>query len=103
MFRDKLKELTKGSEEGEGNNKKKIENLVFFVVLLIVTIVIINLIWNGNKQATKQENNTSSKQLAKLENNVAKATATRRNSRHRWEFSGAIRKYFNKNARCRGS
>ncbi len=65
MFRDKLKQLVKGnSEEGEGNNKKKIENLVFFVVLLIVTIVIINLIWNGNKQASKQENNTSSKQLA---------------------------------------
>ena len=65
MFRDKLKQLVKGnSEEGEGDNKKKIENLVFFVVLLIVTIVIINLIWNGNKQASKQENNTSSKQLA---------------------------------------
>ena len=65
MFRDKLKQLTQSSsEEGEGNNKKKIENLVFFVVLLIITIVIINLIWNGNKQVTKQENNTSSKQLA---------------------------------------
>jgi len=75
MFRDKLKELTKRSEEGEGNNKKKIENLVFFVVLLIVTIVIINLIWNGNKQATKQENNTTSKQLAKLENEPAKASS----------------------------
>ena len=65
MFRDKLKQLVKSnSEEGEGNNKKKIENLVFFVVLLIVTIVIINLIWTGNKQASKQENNTTSKQLA---------------------------------------
>ncbi len=65
MFRDKLKQLTQSStEEGEANNKKKIENLVFFVVLLIITIVIINLIWNGNKQVTKQENNTSSKQLA---------------------------------------
>lgn len=65
MFRDKLKQLFQNSqEEGEGNNKKKIENLVFFVVLLIITIVIINLIWNGNKQVTKQESNTSSKQLA---------------------------------------
>lgn len=73
MFRDKLKQLTKGnSEEGEGNNKKKIENLVFFVVLLIVTIVIINLIWNGNKQAEKQENNTTSKQLVTTSQNAIK-------------------------------
>lgn len=65
MFRDKLKQLTKGNaEESKGNNKKKIENLVFFVVLLIITIVVINLIWNGNKQVTKQDNNTTSKQLA---------------------------------------
>ncbi len=99
MFRDKLKELTKGKGEGDGNNKKKIENLVFFVVLLIVTIVIINLIWNGNKQATKQENTTSSKQLAKLENNTEKATSTRGSNRCRREFSRAIRKYPNKNAR----
>ena len=79
MFRDKLKQLTKGDlEEGNGNSKKKIENLVFFVVLLIITIVIINLVWNGNKQTnTKQESNTTSKQLAstnqmgtKVENKV---------------------------------
>lgn len=73
MFRDKLKQLTKGtSEEGEGNNKKKIENLVFFVVLLMITIVIINIIWNGNKQVTKQENNTAYKQLASNNQNVTK-------------------------------
>lgn len=73
MFRDKLKQLTKGkAEEGEGNNKKKIENLVFFVVLLIVTIVIINLIWNGNKQVNKQENNSAYKQLASSNQNATK-------------------------------
>lgn len=72
MFRDKLKQLTKGNlEEGGGNHKKKIENLVFFVVLLIITIVVINLIWNGNKQVTKQDNNTSSKQLASSDNLTA--------------------------------
>jgi len=63
MFRDKLnKFLIK--QEGEGNDKKKIENLVFFVVILIITIVIINIIWNGNKTTTKTENTTQSKQLA---------------------------------------
>lgn len=79
MFRDKLKQLMQGSsEEGEGNNKKKIENLVFFVVLLIITIVVINLIWNGNKQVTKQENNTSSKQLAnsKVDTNIDNSITT---------------------------
>ena len=75
MFRDKLKKLVQNNqEEGQENNKKKIENLVFFVVLLIITIVIINLIWNGNKQVTKQENNTTSKQLA--DTNVNRTTDT---------------------------
>lgn len=66
MFRDKLNMIIKnnGNENNEGNDKKKIENLVFFIILLIITIVIINIIWNGNKATTKQENNTSSKQLA---------------------------------------
>ena len=67
MFSDQLKKLAKNKKEDAGapNDNPKIENLVFFVVLLIITIVIINLIWNGNKQVTKQENSTSSKQLAK--------------------------------------
>lgn len=78
MFRDKLKQFIKsnqGESEEEGNNKKKIENLVFFVVLLIITIVIINLIWNGNSQTTKQDNNTSSKQLADSDS-VAEVNST---------------------------
>ena len=64
MFRDKLKNIL-GKEETQGNDKKKIENLVFFVIILIITIVIINVIWNGNKQQNKQETtNSTSKQLA---------------------------------------
>lgn len=73
MFRDKLKQLTKSeTEESEGKNKKKIENLAFFVVVLIITIIMINLIWNGNKQATKTEKNTTSKQLANSNQNITK-------------------------------
>lgn len=64
MFRDKLKNIL-SKEETQGNDKKKIENLVFFVIILIITIVIINVIWNGNKQQNKQETtNSTSKQLA---------------------------------------
>ena len=65
MFKDKLKGLI-NPEEGNKNNKKKIENLVFFVVILIVTIVIINIIWNGDKNSSneKELQNNTSKQLA---------------------------------------
>ena len=62
MFKDKLKGLI----NPEKGNKKKIENLVFFVVILIVTIVIINIIWNGDKDNSKDKGvqNDTSKQLA---------------------------------------
>ena len=65
MFKDKLKGLI-NLEDGNKNNKKKIENLVFFVVILIVTIVIINIIWNGDKDNSKDKGvqNDTSKQLA---------------------------------------
>ncbi|MEE0865828.1 MAG: hypothetical protein U0L98_03400 [Clostridia bacterium] len=70
MFRDKLKSyFKKVNEEQEGNDKRKIENIIFFIILLIATIVIINTIWNGNKQTTKQENNINTKQLAYKEQN----------------------------------
>ena len=69
MFRDKLKKLLNKTDDEttEGNDKKKIENLVFFIVILIITIIAINIIWNGNKQTNKDENGTYSKQLAKTE------------------------------------
>lgn len=78
MFRDKLKKMvnTTNGENSEGNDKKKIENLVFFIVVLIITIVIINIIWNGNKTTTKQENTTSSKQLASPTEQTTNQNAT---------------------------
>ena len=70
MFKDKLKGLI-NPEDGNTNNKKRIENLVFFVIILIITIVIINIIWNGDKKSSKEEmQNTSSKQLAKENTNT---------------------------------
>ena len=71
MFKDKLKTmLSKNQGEGEqpGNNKKKIENMVFLVIVLIITIVIINYIWNGNKSSNKTLTNTAGKQLATTQN-----------------------------------
>lgn len=65
MFRDKLKNIiNKKEKQEEGNDKKKVENLVFLIILSIITIVIINVIWNGNKQSDKKETDSNSKQLA---------------------------------------
>ena len=70
MFKNKLKEIIK-NEDSEGNNKKKIENLVFFVILLIATIVMINYIWNGKKSSNKTLTNTAGKQLAMTDNSFS--------------------------------
>ena len=75
MFKDKLKGLI-NPEDGNTNNKKRIENLVFFVIILIITIVIINIIWNGDKASSKEEmQNTSSKQLAKENINTVEVSS----------------------------
>ena len=63
MFSNNVKKLLQGKEENKqkGNNKRKIENLVFFVVLVIITIVIINLILSDGKDKSTTEDNTTSK------------------------------------------
>lgn len=69
MFGNKLKELLRTKEENqEGNDKRKIENLVFFIILLIITVVVINIIWNGSKSSDKQTTNDTSKKLASTQN-----------------------------------
>ena len=62
MLKDKMKALIAKSEEGD--NKKKVENLVAFLVILIVTLVAINLIWGGNKTSQKEETTDPNKKLA---------------------------------------
>lgn len=70
MFKDKLKAIiNKNESENQGNNKKKIENLVFLVITLIITIVIINYVWNGNKNSNKTITNSAGKQLAYTQSN----------------------------------
>ena len=53
MLKDKIKALVAKGEQTE--NKKKIENLAVFLVILVVTLIIINLIWNGGGEGSKQE------------------------------------------------
>lgn len=63
MLRDKLNFL---KPREDGNDKKKIENLVFFIIILIITIIAINTIWSDNttKNKSKENINDNSKQLA---------------------------------------
>ena len=78
---DNVNEETNGIREminsdGTGNDKRKIENLVFFVVVLIITIVIINFIWNGEKEANnKNVTNDTSKQLATTNNETVQVNS----------------------------
>ena len=70
MFKDKLKNFI-DKDEHEGNDNKKIENLVFFIVLLIITVIIINAIWNSNKKSNNSEIDNS-KKLANNQESLVK-------------------------------
>lgn len=58
----KLKKLF--NKESNGEEKKKIENLVVLVLIIIITVVAINYIWNGNKKENKIVTEDSTKKLA---------------------------------------
>lgn len=93
MFGDKLKNLIKKEEgEQEGNDKKKIENLVFFVIVLIITIVVINIIWNGNKEANKSESSNESKQLAVENRNISETDNIQTTSNLEEKLEGILAK-----------
>ena len=63
-----MKDIFNKFFKGEGDNKKKVENLVFLLVVLIITIIAINFIWKDDK---KEEKNNSYKQLATVDTNAS--------------------------------
>lgn len=68
MLEEKLKKIKEMfSLKGEGNNKRKIENLVVFVVILIITVIFINTIWNGDKNEKENTKDNTDKVLAQVE------------------------------------
>ena len=79
MFKNKLKAII-GNDENQGNNKRKIENLVFLVILLIVTVVIINYVWSGEKSSNKNVTNSSGKQLAITKNTQTTGETNQKNT-----------------------
>ena len=63
MLKDKLKEFIKT----EGNNKKKIENLITLIIVLITTIIIINYILKTDNKKDIKDNKLSNTVLATTE------------------------------------
>ncbi len=51
--------------ENEKNNKKQIENIVVFIIILIITVLAINNMWSTDKKQNDNQNDTSTKVLAK--------------------------------------
>lgn len=68
MFDKQINKVKGLIKKGEGNDKKKIESLIFFLIILIVTIIAINLIWNDEKKDIVKNNVTT--QLVNKENIV---------------------------------
>lgn len=67
--KNKLKELF--SFKANGDNKKKIENLVIFVIILIITIIFINIIWNDDDKNNGKTLTNTDKVLAQSENKIS--------------------------------
>lgn len=67
MLKDKIKNFI---NKEEGDNKKKIENLAVFVVILVITLIIINFIWNGNKDKKEETSDDPNKKLATVNENT---------------------------------
>ena len=95
MFGNKLKNIIKQDENPEGNNKKKIENLVFFIVVLIITIVVINVIWNGNNKTNNQETNIVNKKLAESQDTPS-GTSELKNNNIQNELESKLEKILSK-------
>ena len=51
-----IKEMVKKIMDSNGNNKKKIENLITLIVILIITIIIVNYVLKTDKKEKMQTN-----------------------------------------------
>lgn len=63
MLKDKLNEFIKN----DGNNKKKIENLVALIIVLIITIILINYILKSDNKKEIKDNKLANTVLASNE------------------------------------
>lgn len=63
MLKDKLNEFIKN----DGNNKKRIENLVALIIVLIITIILINYILKSDNKKNIKDNKLANTVLASTE------------------------------------
>lgn len=71
VFKEKFESIkAMVTQKTEGNNKKKIENLVVFLIILVITIIVINVIWNEDTNNNNTDEVTAHKELAVLDNNA---------------------------------
>lgn len=74
MLKEYINKILKNTQEG--NEKRKIENMVVFLILLIIVIISVNVIWKSdNKQNSNNRsegNNTYSNQAVLASNNEGK-------------------------------
>ena len=78
MLKENLQKIADIFKVKEGDNKRKIENLVVFVVILIVTIIMINAIWNNDDKTKENLETNPEKVLANtnLEQNTNNTDTT---------------------------
>ena len=75
MLKEQMNRFKDIFKNDDGNNKKKIENLVVFIIILIITIIGINIILNDGKKDGEIENTLTTKTLAQT-NNINSKTQT---------------------------
>lgn len=85
MIKEKIKQMQMIIKNPEGNNKRKIENLVVFIVILIITIIIINMIWKDSKKESDIENNLSDDIILAKKEEIAQVTTNKTELEERLE------------------
>ena len=65
MLKEQISKFKDIFKNENGNNKKKIENLVVFVIILVITIIVINMILKDDNKNKNSEDTIMSKTLAK--------------------------------------
>lgn len=68
MFGEKVKNIFK--ENGEKNNKKQIENIIFLIIILIVVVIAINRIWAKNEDNSKIDNDDGKVLAQTMDTNI---------------------------------
>ena len=76
MFKEKIRNL---ADQNKGNNKKKIENIIFLVIILIATIIFINIILKNNISSFKTKSEDGKEDQSKVLANNSESSGLEKN------------------------